>query len=151
MAIFALPAHALNLSDCDRTTHISHGGEDGTLDYGNGHVGWIGWWAQEGIFKDVWLADCASGKALSLRTSEERISDRFIPDRTEKARETLAEWASKSAAFFTVDWMAGQMGRFGEDITVATLATEPCACAVAYPALRGDKAAFDTDSLGVGE
>ncbi|MEM9851363.1 MAG: hypothetical protein AAF761_05130 [Pseudomonadota bacterium] len=145
--ILVAPAHAegnqpQNLSDCNRRTHISHGGQDGTRDYGSGMVGWVAWWAQEGTFKEVWLANCQSGQALSVRTAEERISNRYIPDRTLRARAALATWADTGPGFFTVDWMAQQLGTFGKDLTVRALGEEVCACAVAYPDLRGTKTPF---------
>ena len=144
--VLGAPGHALTLQECDRTTHISHGGDSDHVDYGEGKVGWIGWWAQEGVFKEVWVADCATGRALSLRTWEERISDRYIVDRTDAARAVLADWAETGSAFFTLDWMADKVAKSGRDLMIKTYTTEFCGCAAAYPALRGDKTLYEEKS-----
>ncbi|MEM7441026.1 MAG: hypothetical protein AAF393_15625 [Pseudomonadota bacterium] len=135
-------AQALDMKTCDRITHVSHGGAAGHVDYGGGKVGWVDWWSQEGVFKDVWLADCQTGQALKIRTHEERIKDRYIPDKTRNVRRKLATWAADASAFFTVDWMAGQLAPDGRDATVAAFDTEFCGCQVAYPELRGAKTPY---------
>ena len=144
-SLLALPATA-SVDVCNRTTHPSHGGVSDHVDYGNGKVGWVAWWSQEGTYKEVWMADCASGTALSLRTQEERITDRFIADRTSAARVALADWAVGAAPFFTPENMAGQVARFGDDVQVATSDIEFCGCHAAYPGLRGDKQAYEEHS-----
>lgn len=138
--LLADPSHAL--STCDRITHVSHGGVLNHTDYGRGKVGWVEWWSQEGVFKDVWLADCQSGQALTLRTHEERIKDRYVPDRTKAALAILEEWSKDAPDFFTLDWMSGQLNRHGKDIRVTAHATEFCACSLAYPDLRGEKTPY---------
>ncbi len=82
-ATLAAPVSALSLDECDRTTHISHGGETGHRDLGVGRVGYAEWWSQEGVFTDIVVADCASGKYLKTRAREERMSKRAPFDRTD--------------------------------------------------------------------
>ncbi|MEM9582487.1 MAG: hypothetical protein AAGA08_05165 [Pseudomonadota bacterium] len=130
---------------CNRVTHISHGGSDSHRDMGAGMVMWIDWWAQEGVFKDVWLADCKSGTALSLRTWEERITDRHVIDRTEKALRIIDRQAEAAPAFFTLDRVAELVRKQGVDLNIAAHANEFCACAVAYPSLRGDKTPYEEE------
>ncbi len=128
---------------CDRVTHISHGGSGDHRDMGAGKVMWIDWWAQEGVFKDVWLADCKTGRAVSLRTWEERITERHVIDRTARALRIIERQAEAASAFFTIDRVADLIRKEGVDLTVAAYSNEFCACSVAYPAMRGDKTPFE--------
>ena len=75
---------AVTLAECDRTTHVSHGGETGHRDFGAGRVGFAEWWSQEGVFTDLVIADCGSGDFLRTRVREDSISDRWF-DRTDDA------------------------------------------------------------------
>ncbi|MEL6518151.1 MAG: hypothetical protein AAFQ39_10560, partial [Pseudomonadota bacterium] len=75
LLLFALPAAALTLDDCNRTTHVSHGGEGGHMDLGAGRVLYGEWWSQEGVYVDVIVAHCGTGEFLKTRTREERIGD----------------------------------------------------------------------------
>ena len=143
LSAVAGPALALSLAECDRTTHISHGGETGHVDFGEGRVGYAAWWSQEGVSRDLIVVDCASGRFLTVRTHEERINDRLIPDRTRKARGIIAEELMGSAALFSFERLADRLEPVGEDIEIASLDTEPCACAALYPELRGAKTAFE--------
>lgn len=142
LAWSAMPALAA-LEMCDRTTHISHGGVAMHQDAGNGKVVWVEWWSQEGVYKNVWLADCRTGIALDIRTHEERITDRFIADKTEAVLAKIARQAEAAPAFFTIDRVAGLIRRDGKDMHIQQYADEFCGCAAAYPALRGDKTAFE--------
>ncbi len=142
LSVLAGPVAAA-IEACDRVTHISYGGSAAHQDMGHGKVMWVDWWSQEGIFKDVWLADCKTGIALSLRTSEERIKERHVIDRTKRAIEKIERQAEAAPAFFTIDRVAGLVRKDGVDLQVAQYEDEFCACAQAYPELRGDKAAFD--------
>ncbi|MEM7470845.1 MAG: hypothetical protein AAF340_05780 [Pseudomonadota bacterium] len=141
IALLAGPAVAA-IEACDRVTHVSHGGSDAHRDLGDGKVMWIDWWAQEGVFKDVWLANCETGQALSLRTWEERIKERHVIDRTERAVEKIDRQA-EAPAFFTIERVAGIIRKDGVDLTVDIYSDEFCACAAAYPELRRDKTAFE--------
>lgn len=139
----AVPAAALDLAHCDRTTHISHGGERGHRDIGAGRVMYQEWWAQEGIFVDVVVADCATGKALTTRLVEERIKDRPPFDRLEKGLRLLDQHLTISPALFHLDWLARALDGTGRDTEIAMLRAEPCACAALYPEVRGAWPAFE--------
>lgn len=138
----ALPARAA-VETCDRITNPSHGGHSDHMDLGNGKVLWTQWWAHEGVFKDVWLADCRVGLALEMRTHEERITDRHLVDRTQKLRDTIISQSRAAPAFFTIERLAGLMRREGAEITMTQYEDEFCACAVAYPKLRGSKTPYE--------
>ncbi len=135
-------AQALTLAECDRTTHISHGGETAHADLGDGRVMWQRWWSQEGTATDLFVVDCGPGHVLSARVAEERITDRPAFDRTDKALRILAEQEQGTRIFATLPRIAEALDDAAEDITLATLTQEPCACAAAYAGLRGDKTAF---------
>jgi hypothetical protein len=128
---------------CDRVTHASHGGASDHRDLGRAKVAWVEWWSQEGVFKDVWLADCRSGIAMSLRTWEERIGDRHVIDRTDAVLGEIDHQAETAPAFFTIERMARDVRRDGVDMLITRYAEEFCACAAAYPDLRGSKTAFE--------
>jgi len=136
-------ASALDLAQCDRTTHISHGGERGHLDLGAARVLYQEWWAQEGVFLDVVVADCAKGEALTARLWEERMSDRPPFDRVEKGMRILDEHLTISAALFDLNWLARALKGTARDIEIAALEGEPCACAALYADRRGDWPAFE--------
>ena len=133
---FAAPASALTLADCDRTTHVSHGGETGHRDVGGARVVYAEWWSQEGVFTDLVIADCAEGMALKTRTKEERISARPPFDRTDKAIGILDTELAVSPSLFSFDRLAAALKGTGRDIEIAALDTQPCACAAAYPGAR---------------
>ena len=141
--VLVSPAIALDLTDCDRTTHISHGGETGHRDFGDARVGWANWWSQEGVFTDLVIADCKAGTFLSTRTKEERIGPRAPFDRTEKALGIIKTEMAVSPALFSFDRLAEALKTTGRDIQIAALEAEPCACAVLYPEHRGQKPAFE--------
>lgn len=134
-------ASAHSLAECERITHISHGGVAEHRDLGEGKVGWLEWWSQEGVYKTVWIAECETGRTLSVRTHEERIKDRFIADRTEKAVDIIERQAA-SGSFFTLERTATALKTTGRDLTLAAEDTEFCACHAAYPDLRGDKTEY---------
>jgi hypothetical protein len=77
----ASPALAA-MESCDRMIPLSNGGVAAHKDLQDGKVIWVEWWAQEGNFHDVWLAECRTGAALSLRTWEERIKSRDVAKKT---------------------------------------------------------------------
>ncbi|MEO0939648.1 MAG: hypothetical protein AAFY38_15950 [Pseudomonadota bacterium] len=138
----ALPAQALTLSDCDRITHVSHGGEAGHVDLGQGRVMWTDWWSQEGTATDITIADCAPGTALRFRTAEENMGTRLPFDRTQKALAIVARHEKGARAFATLTRIAAELEGVARDIRTETLNTEPCACAALYPEARGDKTEF---------
>lgn len=140
--MLANPAVALSLAECDRTTHISHGGEADHVDLGEGRVMWRDWWSQEGTATSFSVVDCAPGTALTFRTAEENMGDRLPFDRTEKALAVIDRHESGARAFATFDRIAADLDGIARDISITTLDAEPCACAALYPAARGEKAAF---------
>lgn len=141
----ASPLSALTLDECKRTTHPSHAGEAGHRDYGGGNVGYVEWWSQEGVYTDVVIANCKSGDFLRTRLREERISDRPPFDRTEAGRSVIETEMQVAPVLFSFGRLADALDRVGRDIEIATLIEEPCACAAAYPELRGQKEPFVRD------
>lgn len=138
----ALPAGAITLDQCNRTTHVSHGGEGVHMDLGAGRVLYGEWWSQEGVYVDVVVAHCGTGEFLKARTREEGISDRAPFDRTEKALGIIETEVNGAAELFSLKRLANALKNTGEDIELATLASEPCACAALYPDLRDDRTPF---------
>ncbi|MEL6799326.1 MAG: hypothetical protein AAFO80_05570 [Pseudomonadota bacterium] len=138
----AMPAAALTLADCDRTTHVSHGGEGGHRDLGAGRVLYGEWWSQEGVYIDLVVANCATGQRLRTRTREEYISDRAPFDRTDTALGIIETELGAAPELFSLTRLARALEHTGEDIEVATLEAEPCACAAVYPEMKGDRTPF---------
>ena len=135
-------AAALSLADCDRTTHISHGGETAHRDFGMGRVAWLDWWSQEGSAKWITLVDCAPGAALRFQTQEENMGARLPFDKTDQAIAIIERHESGARAFATFERIAADLSGIARDITITTLDAEPCACAALYPDARGGKTAF---------
>ncbi|MEM1066650.1 MAG: hypothetical protein AAGJ74_14210 [Pseudomonadota bacterium] len=142
LGLFAARGEALTLAECDRTTHPSHGGERGHRDLGEGRVLYGEWWSQEGVYVDLIVAHCGTGAFLKTRAREERISARAPFDRTERVLAIIETEVTGAAALFSLKRLANALKNTGEDIELATLAAEPCACAAAYPDLRGTRAPF---------
>ena len=142
VALCAVDATALTLADCDRTTHISHGGEADHADLGDGRVMWRDWWSQEGTATSIAVVDCAPGAALTFRAQEENMGARLPFDRTDKALAVIARHEDGARAFATFERMAADLDGIARDITITTLDAEPCACAALYPEARGDKTEF---------
>ena len=136
---------ALTLADCDRTTHISHGGETAHADLGDGRVMWQNWWSQEGTATDIMVVDCGPGAALQFRTAEDRMNARPTFDRTDKALRILSEQNKGDRVFATLPRLADEVKPVARDVVLTTLTEEPCACAALYSDLRGDKTAFVLD------
>ena len=143
VALWTLPAHALTLTDCDRTTHISHGGETAHQDLGDGRVMWRNWWSQEGTATDLVIVDCAPGTALTARLAEENMGTRLPFDRTDKGLRIVAEQNAGARTFATLPRIADALDGTARDIDVTTLTKEPCACAALYADLRGDKMKYE--------
>ncbi len=142
-AMFMASTATAAIEACDRVTHASHGGASDHVDLGRSKVAWVDWWSHEGVFKDVWLADCNTGIALSLRTWEERIGSRHIIDRTDRVLEKIVHLAQTAPAFFTIERVARDVRRDGVDLLITQYGEEFCACAAAYPELRDDKTAYE--------
>lgn len=142
VAMLGGEAMALTLTDCDRTTHISHGGEADHVDLGMGRVMWRDWWSQEGTATSFTPVDCAPGTALTFRTQEENMGNRLPFDRTDKALDVIDRHENGARAFATFDRIAADLGAIARDIEVTTLDAEPCACAALYPNAWGDKTEF---------
>ncbi len=140
--LIAGQASALTLADCKRTTHPSHGGEIRHADLGEGRVMWMDWWSLEGTAKGYSLVDCASGEMLKFRSAEDNMGRRAAFDRTDDARDVLDRHQSGARAFATFERIASDLEFIARDITITVETNETCACAAAYPALRGDKTEF---------
>ena len=140
--LIATEGAALALSDCRRITHPSHGGEYGHRDLGEGRVMWVDWWTQEGSFKGFSLVDCAPGEMLRFRSAEENIGPRPAFDRTDDARAVLDRHQSGDRVFATFERIAADLEFIARGIAITTLTDETCACAAAYPELRGAKTEF---------
>ena len=135
-------AHALTLADCTRTTHISHGGQADHMDLGEGRVIWREWWSQEGTATTFVLMDCGSGEVLSARAAEENMGRRTAFDRTDDVMAVLDRHQSGARGFATFARIADDLDNVARDVMVTTQMQESCACAAAYPELRGDKMEF---------
>lgn len=140
--VVVVPAQALTLTDCDRTTHISHGGETDHVDLGEGRVMWRDWWSQEGTSTSFTLVDCAPGTALKFRSQEENMSARLPFDRTKKALAIIDRHEAGARTFATFERIAADLDGTAKDVELTTLTAEPCACAALYPEHRGDKTEF---------
>ncbi len=142
VALLAGPVQALELAQCDRTTHVSHGGQDMHRDLGEGRVMWRDWWSQEGTATDFTIQDCGSGEALTFRTAEENMGDRPPFDRTEATLKVLDRHQRGARIFATLQRMADDLDGIAKEVSVTTSGQESCACAALYSDLRGDKAEF---------
>ncbi|MEL7262241.1 MAG: hypothetical protein AAGK69_12745 [Pseudomonadota bacterium] len=145
MMLIAGTAQALTLNDCDRTTHISHGGEADHRDLGEGRVMWRDWWSQEGTATSFTLVDCAPGTALTFRTQEENMGARLPFDKTDKALAVLERHQNGARAFATFERIAADLDGIARDVEITTLDAEPCACAALYPEARDEKSVFELE------
>ncbi|MEM1164060.1 MAG: hypothetical protein AAGJ28_24275 [Pseudomonadota bacterium] len=136
-------AQALTLAECTRTTHVSHGGEADHVDLNEGRVMWRDWWSQEGTYSDYIIADCGPGDALRFRVAEERMSERLPFDRTDAALKIVDEMEAGARAFATLERMGDAVAKVAKDVQLTAFNAEPCACAAAYPDLRGTKTDFE--------
>lgn len=141
------PLHALELSDCTRTTHVSHGGEAEHVDLGEGRVMWRDWWSQEGTALTIKVMDCAPGKMLSALVAEDNMNARPTLNKTQEALDVIATHERGARAFATLDRMAADLGGIARDVAIETQGAEACACAALYPELRGDKTEFRLQRL----
>jgi hypothetical protein len=142
LALIATEGAALALSDCRRITHPSHGGEFGHRDLGEGRVIWVDWWTQEGSFKGFSLVDCGPGEMLRLRSAEENMGRLPSFDRTDEVVRVLDRHQSGDRVFATFERIAADLEFIARGIEMITLTEETCACAAAYPDLRGEKTEF---------
>ena len=133
---------ALTLADCKRVTHPSHGGEIRHMELGEGRVVWLDWWSQEGTAKGFSLVECATGETLKFRTAETNMGPRSDFDRTDDAIDVLERHQSGDRVFATFERIAADLEFIARDIEIAALMDETCACAAAYPDMRGDKTEF---------
>ncbi len=139
-------AQALTLAECTRVTHVSHGGEAGHRDLGQGVVAWANWWSQEGVQETLVLADCRAGEMLSVVTRSENMNRALPFDRTDRAVDAI-DSMSASPVMRGFAQIAQRLEGMHLAPEITALTTEPCACAVLYPALRGDRPAFEMDTL----
>lgn len=139
-------AQALALAECTRVTHVSHGGEAGHRDLGEGVVAWANWWSQEGVQETLVLADCHAGKMLSVVTRSENMNREVPFDRTERAVEAI-ETMSASPVMRGFAQISERLEGMHLAPETTALTTEPCACAALYPDARGDRPAFEMDTL----
>lgn len=133
---------AVALPECTRTTHISHAGEAGHADLGEGRVIYESWWSQEGSAKDMIVAECATGETLRFRVAEENMSARAPFDRSRDAAKIVANQHLGARVFATLPRLADALDKVAKDITLTTETQETCACAALYPEMRGEKTAF---------
>ena len=140
--LLAGQASALTLAECKRTTHPSHGGQIRHVDLGEGRVMWMDWWSQEGTAKGFSLVECASGKTLRFRSAEENMGRRSAFERTDDALDVLDRHRSGARVFATFERIASDLEFIARDIAITVETDETCACAAAYPALRGEKNEF---------
>ena len=140
--LIATQGVALTLADCKRVTHPSHGGELGHRDLGEGRVVWLDWWSQEGTAKGFSVGECATGETLRFRTAEENMGPRSAFDRTDDAIAVLERHQSGARVFATLERIAADLEFIARDIAITVETTENCACAAAYPELRGDRVEF---------
>jgi len=103
---------------------------------------WLDWWSQEGTAKGISMVECASGEALKFRMAEENMGRRAAFDRTDDALDVLERHQSGDRVFATFERIAADLEFIARDIELVTVANETCACAAAYPALRGEKTEF---------
>jgi hypothetical protein len=142
VTVVAGHAHALTLADCKRTTHPSHGGEIRHMDLGEGRVMWMDWWSLEGTAKGLSLVECTSGETLRFRSAEENMGRRSAFDRTDDALEVLERHQSGARVFASFERIAADLEFIARDTTITFETNETCACAAAYPELRGEKTEF---------
>lgn len=145
LVVAAGPLHAIEIAQCERTTHISHGGEDTHLDLGEGRVMWRDWWSQEGTATDYTIMDCAPGDALKFRTAEVNMGDEIPFDRNKDALKVVDRHEGGARIFATLTRMAEDLAPIARDVSIETWIMESCACAALYPELRGEKTAFDLE------
>jgi len=146
--LIAGQVQALTLADCTRTTHISHGGQADHADLGEGRVMWRDWWSQEGTATSFTLMECASGETLSMRAAEENMGTRTAFFRTGDVMDILDRHQSGARAFATFERIAADLKNIARDVEITTLTDETCACAAAYPELRGEKTEFMLEAAG---
>jgi len=103
---------------------------------------WIDWWSQEGTAKSISMVECASGETLRFRMAEENMGRRAMFDRTDDVIDILERHQSGARVFATFERIAADLDNIARDIEIATLTQETCACAAAYPELRGEKTEF---------
>lgn len=139
-------ARALTLEECGRVTHISYAGEAGHRDFGGGVVGWANWWSQEGVEDVILLVDCGEGRVLRTVTRSENIAPGVPFDRTDRALAVIEPMLA-SPVMRGFEQIADRLSDLRIDPRLEPLTTEPCACAAAYPELRGDRPAFEMETL----
>ncbi|MEL6586632.1 MAG: hypothetical protein AAFY65_10440 [Pseudomonadota bacterium] len=110
-------------------------------DLGAGRVAWMSWWAQEGVFTDLNVAECRAHRVLTSRLREENIKDRAF-DRRDRGREVFDRHMRRAPAFFRLDDLAEDLALVGEDTRIEAITSETCGCAALYPDARGHLPAF---------
>jgi len=132
----AAPAAALDLGQCTRTTHVSHGGEAEHRNLGAGRVAWAEWWSQEGVYVDAYVADCGTARVLTTRLREENVAARQF-DRRDAGQKIIERHTRRHPSLFSLEGLADDLANTGEDTQLSDMKTEPCACASLYPNMRG--------------
>jgi hypothetical protein len=110
----------------------------GAEDLGYGVVLWENAWAAEGFTLDMSVVDCASGETVFARTWTEFGTESDQNVRTEARAAVLAALG----AGFDGGRIEAALQAVGAPTEFYTDTREDCACAVAYPDLRGDKTPF---------
>lgn len=147
IAMTAGGAQALVPADCNRVTHVSHGGESDHVDLGEGRVMWRTWWSQEGTATDIAVMECGLGQVLIARTAEENMGRRGPLERTDDALAVIARHETGSRVFAALERIADDLTGMARDVRVEDWTVESCACAAFYPDLRGDKTNFRLEGL----
>lgn len=142
-ACLSVPVHALELSQCDRITHVSHGGEDQHQDLGEGRVMWRTWWSQEGTATDFTIMECASGEALRFRTAAVNMGNEIPYDRTDDALKVIERHERGARVFATLARMAEDLDGIAREVSISLDAAQSCACAARYPEMQGEKSVFE--------
>ena len=71
------------------------------------------------------------------------MSERAPFDRREAVRGIIETEMRGAPALFSFERLRDAIHPKGKDIEVAVLDAEPCACAAAYPDLRGEKTPYE--------
>lgn len=135
------PGVALDIADCTRVIHVSHGGEAGHMDMGNGWTAWTEWWSQEGVYSDLKVTQCAEGRQLTARLREERIRDRAF-DRRRAGQDAFERYMGRAPAFWRMEDLQMTLNDAGGDTRIDDIREETCACAALYPEARGELTPF---------
>ncbi|MEL7344688.1 MAG: hypothetical protein AAFN59_07485 [Pseudomonadota bacterium] len=141
VAAFAGPASALTLADCEHAV-LWNGQEYAHTDHSGGLVEWTLSWASEGVFDDLSVQDCATGEGMTIRARSERMESEIPYDRRDAVRK-LVDLAVQEPVFFSAATLKDQVTDLRVMVTPLDKSEQSCACAAAYPELRGSKTPYE--------